>query len=195
MSNKIKYNLKNVHYAKMTKGENGEITYEKPVHVPGAVSLSLDAQGEISKFHADGIVYYKSASNNGYEGDLEMALIPDSFRTEILGETLDEKKVVVENAEDKQEEFALLFEFDGDEKEIRHVLYNCTATRPGMESKTKEESIEPATDKMTISAVPLPDGRIKAKTGDDTEDETYKNWYKSVYESGGVPSAASVSEE
>lgn len=180
--NKVKYNLKNVHYAPQITGESGAITFATPVRVPGAVSIALDAQGDISKFHADGITYYQAAANNGYEGDLEMALIPESFRTDILGETLDGKKVLIESADAKQTAFALLFEFDGDEKGIRHVLYNCTSTRPSVESQTKEESIEPVTETLTISATPLPNGNIKAKTGDTTDEATYSSWYQTVYE-------------
>ena len=56
MANKIKYGLKNVYYAKITEGTGGTITYGTPVAIPGAVSMSLDAQGEISKFYADNIV-------------------------------------------------------------------------------------------------------------------------------------------
>ena len=180
--NKVKYNLKNVHYAPQTTGEDEAIKFAKPTPIKGSVSISLDAQGDISKFYADGITYYQAAANNGYEGDLEVALLPESFRTDILGETLDGKKVLVENADAKQTAFALLFEFDGDEKAIRHVLYNCSATRPSVESQTKEESIEPVTETLTISATPLPDGRIKARTGDTTDEATYNGWYDNVYE-------------
>lgn len=182
MANKVKYNLKNAHYAKIAEGEGGKITFATPVAIPGSVSISLDAQGEISPFYADGIVYYKTAANNGYEGDLEVALLPESFRIDILGEELDSNSVLIERSDAKQSAFALLFEFDGDEKAIRHVLYNCTATRPSVESKSKEESIEPVTETLTISATPLPDGRIKAKTSDSTKDDTYVNWYDAVYE-------------
>lgn len=180
--NKVKYNLKNVHYATQTTGEDGAITFAKPTPIRGSVSIALDAQGDISKFYADGITYYQAAANNGYEGDLEVALLPESFRTDVLGETLDGKKVLIENADAKQAAFALLFEFDGDEKAIRHVLYNCSATRPSVESQTKEESIEPVTETLTISATPLPNGRIKARTGDTTDEAAYSGWYDAVYE-------------
>lgn len=180
MGNKVKYNLKNAHYAKQIETA-GVLSYATPVAIPGSVSISLEAQGEISKFYADGITYYQASANNGYEGDLEIALIPESFRTDILGEELDEKKVLIENADAKQTPFALLFEFTGDIKAIRHVLYNCTSTRPSIESQTKEETIEPVTETLTISAVPDKDGNVKGKTGDETDETVYKDWYKSVY--------------
>lgn len=179
--NKVKYNLKNTHYAVQTEGVDGEITFGTPVPIKGSVSIALDAQGEISPFYADGIVFYKTASNNGYEGDLEVALLPESFRTDVLGETLDSKKVLIENADAVQKSFALLFEFDGDQKAIRHVLYNCAATRPSIESETKEDTVEPVTETLTISATALPNGQIKAKTGDETDQQTYDGWYKTVY--------------
>ena len=172
----------NTHYAKMTVGEDGKVTFAKPVAIPGSVSISLDAQGDISPFYADGIVYYKSAANNGYEGDLEVALLPESFRTDILGETLDDKKVLMESSEAHGVAFALLFEFSGDEKAIRHVLYNCVATRPSLESQTKEDAINPVTETFTVSATPLSDGRIKAKTGNETDTAVYEGWYSKVYE-------------
>ena len=180
-SNKVLYNLKNVHYAPLTITD-GEVTFGTPVAWPGAVSLSMEAQGEISKFYADGIVYFQTSSNNGYEGDFESALVPDSFRKDILGETLDNKGVLIENSDAKPKAFALLFEFDGDVKAVRHVLYNCTATRPSVESETKEDTIEPRTQTLTISAAPLADGSIKGSTTDTTNETTYSNWYSQVYQ-------------
>ena len=37
----------------------------------------------------------------GYDGDLELAMIPESFRTDILKETADSNKVLVEDANSK----------------------------------------------------------------------------------------------
>ena len=177
--NKVKYNLKNVHAAILTKGE-------KPVAIPGAVSLSLDAEGESSPFYADGIVYFRSSSNNGYSGDLELALIPEWFRTDILQEEKDSNGVLIERSDVTESVyFALLFEFDGDINAIRHVLYNCTVARPTIESSTKEASIEPGTETLSITADPREDGLVKSRTGDETTTATYNNWYKNVY----VPSA------
>ena len=76
MGNKVKSNLKNVHAAKLKKDTSGALTYENPKAIPGAVSISLDAEWEFSSFYADGIVYFRSTANNGYSGDLESALIP-----------------------------------------------------------------------------------------------------------------------
>ena len=192
MGNKIKYNLKNVHAAKMTKTVTNGVaafTYATPQAIPGAVSISLDAEGESTPFYADGIVYYRSTSNNGYSGDLEIALIPEWFRTEILQETKDTNGVLVEKADNRDSVyFALLFEFDGDINAIRHVLYNCTASRPSIQSETKEETVEPGTETLSLTADPREDGLVKSRTGDDTAAATYNGWYEAVYtpvETGG----------
>ena len=180
--NKVKYNLKNVHAAKMTVTDEGTFTYATPQAIPGAVSISLDAEGETTPFYADGIVYFRSTTNNGYSGDLEIALIPEWFRTEILKEKLDVNGVLVERIDNAEtEKFALLFEFDGDVNAIRHVLYNCSASRPSIESETREETIEPGTETLSLTADPRSDGLVKSRTGDTTSVETYSNWYTAVY--------------
>ena len=179
--NKVKFNLKNAHYAMLKLGEDGAVTFDTPIALPGAVSISLDANGEPDNFYADGIAYYVINNNMGYDGDLELALIPESFRVDALNETLDEKKVLIENANTELNAFALLFEFDGDVRHIRHVLYNCSASRPGISGKTNEESREVQTETLTIKATPLASGIVKAKTGDTTDKNTYDNWYKAVY--------------
>ena len=180
--NKVKYNLKNVHAAKLTIGENGAYSYAVPQAIPGAVSLSMDAEGETTPFHADGIVYFRSNTNNGYPGDLEIALIPEWFRTDILLEEKDSNGVLVEKSTiTEMPKFALLFEFDGDVHGIRHVLYNCSASRPSIASETKEDTIEPVTETLSLTADPRADGLVKARTGDTTTEETFNNWYQSVY--------------
>ena len=190
--NKIKYGIKNVYYAVATIGSDGTATYSTPVALKGAVSLSMDPQGDTNKFYADNIVYYTSVANNGYEGDLELALIPDKFLTDILGMVKNSDEIIYEDAGAEPVHFALLFQFEGDQKATRHVLYNCTAARPTAAGNTKEDSIEPQTETITITATTIYVAALqkdipKAKTTVDTADATYNAWFSSVYVPGGTP--------
>lgn len=183
MANKVRYGLKNVHYATVTFASDGTPTFGTPVAIPGAVSASLTKQGDTYTFYADDGSYFELGDNASYEGDLVIALIPDSFRTACLGEALDAKNVLFENSNPTKGHFALLFEFTGDENAIRHVLYNCTASENTIEGQTKGENVEVQTDTLTISAKPLPNGgAVKARTGATTDATTYNGWYSAVYE-------------
>ena len=183
--NKVQFNLKNVHYALVTADDPA--AWATPVKVPGAVNLALEQQGELTKFYADGIVYWQSSSNNGYEGDLEMSLIPDQMLEDVWGMTKEATdNVVIENAFVQPKSFALLFQIDGDASQRLYCLYNCNATRPGIAGATITETKEPQTQSCTISAAPLPDGRVMAKTSDDTTDEVIAAWFNKVYEKAGT---------
>lgn len=181
MVNKVKFNICNVHYALFDKTEEGVIKYKTPIPMPGAVSISLEPNGEPESFYADGIEYYTISNNMGYDGDLEIALIPESFRTDVLMEKADKNNVLIESSNTETANFALLFEFDRDQKKIRHIMYNCSAARPTLEGETNEESREVQPETLTIQARPLSNGNVKARTGNNTAKDTYDNWYKTVY--------------
>lgn len=186
MPNKIKYGLSNVHYAVATIGNNGAATYSTPVAWPGAVNLSLDPEGSSDPFYADNIVYFISAANSGYSGTFESAMIPDSFREDVLGEIEDAQGVYFENADAITKHFALLFEFEGDVNKTKHVLYNCTATRSAVASETKEASIAPVTETIDITAATVYNATlganvVKARNA-DTSSSSFATWYTTVYQ-------------
>ena len=183
-ANKVKFGLKNVYYSVITEGANGALSFATPVTWPGAVSLSMNVEGDNTKFHADDGVYFARYANNGYSGTLETALVPDGFRTDVLGETVDSKGVYLENSNATPTAFALLFEFTGDQHQIRHVLYNCNAARPAVSSTTKGDNVEVQTESIDITAGPALFGTeyyVKAKTGPDTDSTTYAGWFSAVY--------------
>lgn len=193
MANKIKFGLKNVYYAVATIAADGTATYGNPVAFPGAVSLSMDPQGEPTPFYADNIAYWVSAGNGGYSGDLEIARVIDSFKKDVLGYITDAKSVLVEDMGAEAVHFALLFQFEGDVKATKHVMYNCTATRPSASGSTKEDVITPETESITITATSIYNSSlqkdiVKAEANEGTDSTTYAGWYTAVY----LPTAAAV---
>lgn len=182
-TNKVKFGLKNVYIAKLIESE-GKITYETPFHIPGAVNLSRNAEGDITKFKADNIIYFSSNSNQGYTGDLEIALVVEQFLTDILGQTKDKNGALIENADDTISRFALMFEVIGDAKNRRNVYYDCIAKRPETEAKTLEESKTPDTEKLSLTMNPRStDGMVKASIEPTDANKTiYESFFKQVYE-------------
>lgn len=180
--NKVKFGLSNVHIAKLTETD-GVITYGTPFAMPGAVSLSTDPAGETTPFYADNIKYYISTSNQGYTGDLEIAMTPDEFLTQILGQIADTNGALFESADDVNARFALMGEIDGDKKKRRFVYFDCTATRPSATMQTKEESTDPQTDTISITmSARNTDKAIKAVIEPTTANQAvYNNFFNQVY--------------
>lgn len=175
---KVKFGIKNVHIHPMI---DDKPVFGVAIPVPGAKSLSLDAQGDISKFYADNIVYYQTSSNNGYEGDLEVALIPNEVYEKVFNYAKDSKKVMTENASKNVTPFAMTFEEEGDQTGTKFVLFNCTATRPSRSLETVEESKEPTTQTLSVSAAPLKDGNVMSMTTEETEQAVIDAWHTGVY--------------
>jgi phi13 family phage major tail protein len=181
--NKVIYGLKNAHYALITEGVDGVHTYAAPVPLEGAVEISLEPKGEQSDFYADDRLFHTTVSNQGYETTLTIANFSREFRTDVLGEVLEgTDNVLTETTAARPKNIAFLFEFDGDQKAVRHVLYNCTVARPSLTSATKTETAEPSTQELTLVAAPRPsDGVVKRSTLSDTPDTIYDVWYTAVY--------------
>lgn len=190
-TNKVRFGLKNVHYA-LIDFETGE--YKTPVRLPGAVSLSIDAEGDTSTFYADNMAYYVTSSNAGYTGSIELAALTDQALIDLLGYTKDNNGFVYERADANPPSFALLYEIDGDPEQQRGVLYSCKLTRPSVEANTKEDSTDPQTitsdftaiaKEMTVGEeanVPVIKGSVESKQ------TAYTDFFTKVY----APAAAAA---
>lgn len=182
MANKVTFGVKNVYYAVATPDQDGVLTYATPVAIPGARSIALSASGDETKWYADDVVYFSTSANNGYEGDLVVAMLPDSFRTDVLGEVLDTAGFYVEKAGGASTEFALLFEFDGDDEKMRHCMYRCTASRPEVSSSTVEDTIEPNEETITITAMPRINDQVVKSKCPESATVPYAAWFTTVQE-------------
>lgn len=187
--NKVLYGIKNVHVAKLTETD-GVITYGTPFAVPGATGFAPDPQGEKYIFYADNKIYFRKTSNQGYEGDLVIAMTPEQFLTEILGRIKDNNGAVIENADDQDSRFALMFEADGDEKNRRFVYWDCTASRPSREHNTTEESVEAGTESLPITIAPRSTDNAVGCYLEPTEENQaiYNAFFTKVYEKNATAS-------
>ena len=181
MANKVKFGFKNAYYA--TIDESGDtITYGTPKRLEGAVSMTLSASGDDVEFYADDSLYFGESVNNGYEGSLELALVPEDFKKDVLGEVLDSNNVLVEDATVSPKPFALLCEFTANDGAIKYTFYRCTAKRPNLEGTTKGATKEVKTETLDLMIRPRNDGKVKVSTVNLTDTTVIDNWYTEVYE-------------
>lgn len=183
MANIVEFGLTNLYVAKATFS-NGAVSYGTPQRIPGAVNLSVSSDSSNDNiFYADNIAYYRSAGNGGFSGTLELALLPEWFKTNILGQTKNTDEVLVEASGDTFSPFAMLYQVDGDEAETYRCFYYVEVSRPAENAQTIEDTRTPVTTTLDITVSPRPDtGDIKAMTTDDTADAIKEAWFTAVYE-------------
>lgn len=186
MAAKVKYGLKNAYYALATiDSTTGAATYGTPKRLPGAVSISLDPAGESQTFYADDVAYFVTGGSTGYTGELELALIPDDFLKDCLGQDGSETGAIIETADFSPKNFALLFEFATDDHAMKHVFYNCTANRGSITGNTKGENTEVQTETISLNASSVYNAKldtqiVKAKA--DNTNAGYSSWYTNVWQ-------------
>ncbi len=184
MSNKITFGLEQVHIAFMDTESQTQPAWETPIKIPGAVRFTPTPQGEESTFYADNGPYFTYTSNNGYTAELEMALIPDSVLAEMLGWEIDNNGMLVEISDGAQKEFALMGQVLGDVKNRRFVYYRCKAARPSKEHNTKGENVEPSTDVLSLTILPIEINGKNIVKGvvelNDSNQDVYNNFFNSV---------------
>lgn len=195
---KVMYGLSNVHYAMLTETtdpETGAIvsSYGDVKAWPGAVNLTLDPSGNPVIFSADNMAYYTLINNQGYEGSAEFALLPDSIRTDILGNTVDENGFIVETDHDQVKYFALMFEINTDQNPNRYVFYKVSLSqRPSVASETVDvtSDLSVKTESVNFKASPMASETVingvrchlvKAFTSQTVDATAYNNFYQAVY--------------
>lgn len=178
--NKVQFGLDKLAYAVITMTDGVE-SFGTPVTVPGAVSISMDPEGDETVFYADNVRYYVTNNNSGYSGSIEIAKVPEQMLEDVFSITTDANKVQIESESDEVKEVALLGRFSGDKNKNNFVLYRCTLSRPSASHNTTENTKEPQTVTIDFTAIPMSNDRIKATTTSETAEAIKEAWYNAVY--------------
>ena len=151
MANKVEFGISELHVGTWTVAQDGTVTMGTPYHQPGAVSFSPEENSEQNTFYADNIAYWSGYSGGTIEGDLEVAMFDDAFKTQFLGYVAlaDGGLANVKNA--TKPNVYVAFQVEGDAESRRVILYNCTLGAITREYNTIEESKEPTTETLAVT--------------------------------------------
>lgn len=152
MANKVEFGISQLHIGTYTVSGDS-VTLGTPYHQKGAVSFSPEEQSESNNFYADNVIYWSGYSGGSIEGDLEVAMFDDEFKTQFLGyrELTNGGLANVKNA--SKPNVYVAFQVEGDAESRRVILYNCSLGAITREYNTIEESKEPATETVAVTAV------------------------------------------
>jgi phi13 family phage major tail protein len=151
MANKVEFGISNLYVGTYTVDEEGTATLGTPYHQKGAISFSPEENSEQNSFYADNIVYWSGYSGGSIEGDLEVAMFDDEFKTQFLGyRTLTSGGLAnVKNA--TKPNVYVAFQVEGDAESRRVILYNCALGAITREYATIEDTKEPATETLAVT--------------------------------------------
>ncbi|WP_288070770.1 major tail protein [Adlercreutzia caecimuris] len=155
----VKYGVEKAHYA--VRNDDG--TYGAPKPLLGAVSVTVDPEGESNPFYADNSIYFDEETNAGYTGKFEVAYLEDEARADLLGEIIDAIGGIYDDADASGSHVAFMWQTNGNVRNKRVVYYDVSFKRPSEADQTKNEKTDPGTFELEFTAVP-----VEIEVGDRT---------------------------
>lgn len=152
MANKVLFGISQLHVGTYTES-NGTVTLGTPYHQKGAISFSPEESSEKNDFYADNIAYWSGYSGGTIEGDLEVAMFDDEFKTQFLGyrELTSGGLASVKNA--TKPNVFVAFQVEGDQESRRCILFNCSLGAINREYSTITENKEPQTATIPVTCI------------------------------------------
>lgn len=150
-SNKVYFGFSDLYIGTYTVDDNGAVTMGTPYHQKGAVGFSPEKSSEQNVFYADNVPYYTSYSDGSYEGDLEVAKFDDAFRTQFLGYVALADGGLAEVKGATKPNIYIAFEIQGDAQKRRVIFYNGALGAINKEYSTIEDSVEVATETISVT--------------------------------------------
>lgn len=152
--NKVEFGISNLHAGTYDVNlSTGAVTMGEGIMLPGAVSLSLEPEGDSSSFYADDKIFHSDYQDNGFSGTLKVAKFTDDFKKKFLGyvETKDGGLASMKGA--VKPALWVSFEAKGDKEKRRVLLYNVTLGGISREYETTSDKKEPATESSKITVI------------------------------------------
>lgn len=152
MANKVEFGISELHVGTYTES-GGTVTLGAPYAQKGAVSFSPEVQSEKNDFYADNIVYWSGYSGGSIEGDLEVAMFDDAFKTQFLGYKALTNGGLANVKNPTKPNVYIAFQVEGDDESRRVIFYNCTLGDINRSYNTIEDAKEPTTETLPITCI------------------------------------------
>lgn len=152
MANKVEFGISELHVGTYTVS-GSTVTLGTPYAQKGAVSFAPEEQTEQNIFYADNTAYWSGYSGGSIEGDLEVAMFDDAFKTQFLGYAALTNGGLANVKNATKPNVYIAFQVEGDAESRRVILYNCSLGAIQREYNTIEESKEPTTETIGVTCI------------------------------------------
>lgn len=150
-NNKVEFGISNLHVGTYAVNDQNQVVLGTPYHQAGAKSFSPEQDAENNIFYADDIAYWSEYTEGAFEGDLEVALFDDDFKTQFLGYRALANGGLANVKNATKPNVYIAFEIKGDKEKRRVIFYNCTLGTIGRSYETIEETKEPTTETLGVT--------------------------------------------
>lgn len=151
---KVQFGISELHigtYTETTTTQGTTVTLGTPYHQKGAVSFSPEVESNQNDFYADNIVYWSGYSGGKIEGDLEVAMFDDEFKTQFLGYRTLTSGGLANVKNPTKPNVYIAFQTETDGTPIRVILYNCALGNISRSYETIGEQKEPKTATLPVT--------------------------------------------
>lgn len=154
MANKVEFGISNLYVGTYTE-EGGTVTLGTPIHQPGAVSMTTDADTQESNFYADNVKYYSAYNDNGLTGTLTVAKFDDEFKKAFLGyaDFAQASGGIAKVKTATKPNAYVIIEAQGDANARRIIFYNVAFGEISRSYETIEDQKTPTTEAIDFTCV------------------------------------------
>lgn len=174
---------KDLHFSMLTADTSSELTYGTVKKIPSLVSIDIKDSSDSVVFYSDDVAEQTINTFANKEVTIELGYLDPKLEAELTGQKF-QNGVFVQEATPISKELALMFKAELSTGGYQYVcLYKGVLKRDEAGYKTKEESIEGQTVKLTGIFSPLANnGRVFAKANEGEEGNTtiISKWFEQV---------------